>query len=261
MMNVAGRSLPTPLLQIPLVFGTFIAPFCGIVSSSAENPPRRVNGIIGGSASLPLNISSTNAVIEIEWMFQTKDSGTLLIAEFRKGELQRPDPSDRFGKRLEMANETTLRILNLEMEDRGLYKARAKLTASEAEDHAFSLAVYDQIQDVQILHRLVSSTPEGCNVTLQCHSSGKGELNFCWKGGETSRALENGSDWYRLSENGTALHLFWQPNPSDSIITCFISNPVDQKMVSVSLLSICPNRGFGIWVWKKKRKTPRDQAY
>ncbi|XP_053133814.1 SLAM family member 5-like isoform X6 [Hemicordylus capensis] len=231
-------------LLIPLVFGAFAASVFGTGGSSAEKlAHQEVAGILGGSVLLHVGISSAKTVAEIEWAFETKKNRTFRIAMFRDGNLKQTKLSDQFGKRLEMANETTLRILDLAMEDHGVYTARVRLDTAEVEDHTFSLEIYELVQDVRISHHLISRDADRCNVTLQCQAFGKGRFNVSWRRGNPLRGLEDVSDRSQLSENGSNLYLFWHPSPSDSNFTCLVSNPVDQKKVSFNLLSICPNGG------------------
>ncbi|KAL8184869.1 UNVERIFIED_CONTAM: hypothetical protein K2H54_031181 [Gekko kuhli] len=142
-----------------------------------------------------------------------------------------------------MAGETTLRIRALEKEDSGVFMARVVFVTGEIQEQAFLLSVFEPVPDPHILFQLVSRTAEGCNVTLRCLASEKGPFNISWKRGDQLGALEEHSDWYRLSAEGTELHLSWQPDSSDSNVTCLLSNPADQKSASLDLLGICPSQG------------------
>ncbi|XP_066467056.1 SLAM family member 6-like isoform X2 [Tiliqua scincoides] len=238
----------------------------------------------GGSVLLQINSSlSGNMVNRIEWIFQPKGSKPFTIAEFQGVRTQRPNPSDRFGERLEAINETRLRIKDLELEDAGVYEARVRLSSAEYDVYTFSLTVHKPVPEPQIWHQVAADTPSGCNVTLQCQAPGPGEFSVSWRRGSPPRSLAGGADWYRLSANRMDLHLFWKPNSLDSNLTCLVSSAVDQKEASFDLLGICSFEGrnrtlllsslvlcavlvlilgvvFGIWQWKKRRKTLSHSA-
>ncbi|XP_053133836.1 SLAM family member 9-like [Hemicordylus capensis] len=206
---------------------------------NAQSPPHQVNGILGGSALLRVALSPTEPVAEIKWKFRAETGLTLLIAEFVGGRLERPNPRDRFGQRLEMADEAALRIRALEAGDSGVLTARVRLATALVHEHSFQLSVYEPVPTPQILPQLVVNTPDGCNATLQCQVPGTGQFNVFWKRGDSFEGL----DWHQLSNNGTALHLSWRPNSSALYFTCLVSNPVDQKNIAFDLLSICQSKG------------------
>ncbi|KAL8184884.1 UNVERIFIED_CONTAM: hypothetical protein K2H54_031352 [Gekko kuhli] len=137
-----------------------------------------------------------------------------------------------------MAGEATLRIRALEEQDSGVLAARVLFATREMHEQTFRLSLFEPIPRPQLCHQLVSRTAEGCNLTLQCLASEKGGFNISWKGGDHLGDLEEHSDWYRLSAEGTELHLSWRPDPSDSTVTCLLSNPADQKNASLDLLSV-----------------------
>ncbi|KAL8184872.1 UNVERIFIED_CONTAM: hypothetical protein K2H54_031197 [Gekko kuhli] len=221
----------------------------GTGRGAAEKPPQQVNGLLGGSALFPLDLPPAKTVAKIEWSFQVGSSSKILIAELRDGKLERQNASSRLGQRLEMAGETTLRIRALEKEDSGVFMARVVFATGEIQEQTFLLSVFGPVPDPHILFHMVSRTAEGCNLTLKCLASEKGGFNVSWKRGDQLGALEEHSDWYRLSAEGTELHLLWRPDSSDSTLTCLLSNPADQKNASFDLLSICPSEGHSWTIW------------
>ena len=102
---------------------------------------QQLNSILGGSVLLSAALPPNKTVKEIEWSFSAGAGATIQVAEFGPGGFERPDPKDRFKDRLEMFNETALRIRALERGDSGVYGARIKLHPAPVEDQAFSLAV------------------------------------------------------------------------------------------------------------------------
>ncbi|XP_024054166.1 signaling lymphocytic activation molecule-like [Terrapene carolina triunguis] len=210
--------------------------------TQAPTPPRQVNGILGGSVVLSVDLSPGKNVNKIEWSFRAGPGVTLQLAEFSGGKFERPDPNDRFKQRLEKYNETSLRIRALELGDRGVYEARIRIVPATVEEQAFRLAVYEPVPAPEIESHSLSSPAAGCNVTLQCQVSGREEVNISWSRGNPPRNLGD-SKRYQLSPDGRTLHLSLQPNLMDSTFTCTASNPVDQKNISLDLQSICQSGG------------------
>ncbi|XP_077202846.1 V-set and immunoglobulin domain-containing protein 10-like [Paroedura picta] len=216
----------------PLAMGTAPRP-------TLDPSHHRVDGLQGGTVSLRVLIGSFQRVAQIEWKFRPPAGPTLAIADVTNGKLERPNPGDRFGQRLETAGEATLRIAELELEDGGVYTARVRLASAVVQEHSFNCTVHRPVPEPQIRHRVTSQTAEGCNVTLQCLPPAQGGSSVSWGSGIPPSILEGRSDWYRLSAEGTDLHLSWGPGSSSSTFTCLLSSPVEQKAASLDLLSIC----------------------
>ncbi|KAL8184868.1 UNVERIFIED_CONTAM: hypothetical protein K2H54_031303 [Gekko kuhli] len=211
--------------------------FSAVAADQPQNLPRRVNGVLGGSVVLSVNIVSSTKVREIEWSYQAGSGPALLIALFRDGKFDRPDPSDRFEQRIEMFNET-LRIRALELNDSGVFGARVKIFPALVEDQLFQLMVYEPVLTPRIQSQLISSTPSGCNVTLQCLSPGKGRVNVTWRKGNPIQDLGS-TDKYQISPDGRTLRLSLQPTSLNTTYSCMASNPIEHKIVSFDLQRIC----------------------
>ncbi|XP_072703016.1 uncharacterized protein [Ciconia boyciana] len=126
----------------------------------ARAQPRQVNGVLGGSVLLSPALPPNKTVKEIEWSFSAGAGATIQVAEFGPRGFERPDPKDRFKDRLEMFNETALKIGALERGDGGVYGARIKLHPALVEDQSFSLSVYDgwlQSGDADYRNSLISA--------------------------------------------------------------------------------------------------------
>ncbi|CAM4707518.1 unnamed protein product [Caretta caretta] len=267
--------------SVPFLLLLLISFLAGIIIGQELTSDRQVNGALGGSVVLSVDLSPGKKVKKIEWSFKAGTGATIQLAEFNGGKFERPDPSDRFQQRLEMY-ETSLRIKALELGDSGVYEARVKIVPATLEEQAFLLTVYEPVPEPEIKSHSVSSTADGCNVTLQCQVSGREEVNVSWMRGNPPRGLGN-SERYQLSRDGRTLRLSLQPNPPNSTFTCMASNPVDQKSVSPDLQSICQSgdKGtdtamwmgplcvglivvtaacVGMWLWKKRRKKPVGRA-
>uniref|UniRef100_A0A8C8SR49 Ig-like domain-containing protein n=1 Tax=Pelusios castaneus TaxID=367368 RepID=A0A8C8SR49_9SAUR len=267
--------------SLPLLLVTLISLSADILLAQAPTPRRPVNGIVGGSVLLSVDPPRGKKVKQIEWSFSSGTALKIQLAEFNGRKFERPDPSDRFKQRLEMYNETSLRIQGLKLDDSGIYEARIKLLPAIVEDRAFLLTVYDLVQPPQFQSQLLASTPEGCNVTLQCQASGKGNMTVSWRKGNLGQELDLGR--HQLSPDGRTLHLSLQPSSLNSTYTCMVSNPVDRKIISFDLQSICRSGdadtsfskpgyialtffllvlslGAAIWCWRINNEKAADTA-
>uniref|UniRef100_A0A670K2P8 Immunoglobulin V-set domain-containing protein n=1 Tax=Podarcis muralis TaxID=64176 RepID=A0A670K2P8_PODMU len=150
--------------------------FLDTFSRAVENPAYQVKGILGGSVLFPANISQGITVEKMEWDFYPQRGGLgFWLGEFSHGKLEHPSPTDRFGQRLDMVNETTLKVKDLELDDSGIYNARIWFMKSQFQEQSFSLTVYEPVPTPQMLHQEISSNLEGCNVTLQCQTPGRSD--------------------------------------------------------------------------------------
>ncbi|XP_067425606.1 SLAM family member 8-like [Emydura macquarii macquarii] len=272
-VKFTSRRPSVPLLLLTL--SSFF--FAGIIISQAQTPHHQVNGILGGSVLLSLNPSPGMKVEKIEWIFSAGTGVKIQLAEFN-GKFERPDPSDRFKQRLEMYNRTSLKIQALELNDSGVYEARIALLSAVVQEQTFLLTVYEPVPVPEIRHHSVSSTSDGCNVSLQCLVSGTEKVNVSWRRGNPLQDLSD-LEWYELTPDGRTLHLTLQPSSTASTFTCMASNPVDRSSVSFDLQSVCQSGDTGTWkwpifiglfvviaacagtwLWKRRRKKPVGRA-
>ncbi|XP_075764420.1 uncharacterized protein LOC142819719 [Pelodiscus sinensis] len=205
----------------------------------------------------------------IEWNFRISKE-KIQVAEFIGSKFERLNPSDRFQQRLEMHNETSLRIKALELGDSGVYEIRIKTDPANVEDRALLLTVYvavlakwiecypglagvwdkgflcgfnpEPVPVPEIRNHSLSSTAAGCNVTLECLVPVREGVNISWTRGSPLRDLGD-LERYQLSPEGRSLQLSLQLNPPESNFTCTASNPADQKSSSFVLPSICQSKG------------------
>nr|XP_008122374.1 PREDICTED: SLAM family member 5 [Anolis carolinensis] len=222
---------------VALLLLTLLGFLTDIIAGQVQSPPRRVNAVLGGSAVLSVNLAPRAKVREIEWSYRAGPGPALLVAVFRDGKFERPDPGDRFKQRVDMFNET-LRIRALEVNDSGIFGARIKLLPAIVEDQIFQLAVYEPVSTPRIQSQLVSSTPKWCNVTLQCLSPSKGPVNITWRKGNPIRDL-GASDRFQVSPDGRTLRLSLLPASLNTTYSCLASNPIEHKIVSFDLQRIC----------------------
>ncbi|CAI5798627.1 SLAM family member 8-like [Podarcis lilfordi] len=199
-----------------------------------------MKGMLGGSVLFPANVSQGITVQKMEWDFYPQSGGLgFWLGEFSHGKLEHQSPTDQFQQRLDMVDETTLRIKDLELDDSGIYSARIWLTKTLFKEQRFSLTVYEPVPTPQIDHQLESKTPGGCNVTLRCLTPRREELKVSWETGGPHKALGKSVNQYQVSDIGQELRVSFWNSSFNSKFTCLVSNPVDRKRASFDLLNIC----------------------
>ncbi|XP_077646687.1 uncharacterized protein LOC144248395 [Lonchura striata] len=199
--------------------------------------PRPVHGVLGGSVLLAPALPPNRTVKEIEWSFSGGTGATIQVAEVGPGGFERPDPRDRFGRRLEPVNGTALRLRQLQRGDSGVFGARIKLQPALVDDQAFNLTVHEAVPSPRTRSQLLASTLHWCNLTLQCQGSGHGAVNVSWAWAEPGPA------WHRLSPDGTTLRVALPPAATNATYACTVSNPADSKVALFHLHSLCQGAG------------------
>ncbi|CAM9989378.1 unnamed protein product [Bubo scandiacus] len=252
---------PGPWLLAPLL----------VVAGAAAAQPRQVNGALGGSVLLSPALPPNKTVKEIEWSFSIGAGTTIQVAEFGPGGFKRPDPQDRFKDRLEMFNETALRIGALERGDSGVYGARIKLHPALVEDQLFNLSVYGPVPAPEIQQELLSVSTQECNITLRCWVPAGSDAEAAWQLGSSP-----GTPWGQPCKDAWMLCLAVPASAFNSSYTCVARNPIMERHVSIHLDTLCQlqdTRGWwrwhvcpvplamgvgallgGIWLQRKKRR-------
>ncbi|XP_074708983.1 SLAM family member 6 [Strix uralensis] len=238
---------------------------------AAAAQPRQVNSVLGGSVLLSPALPPNKTVKEIEWSFSTGAGATIQVAEFVPGGFKRPDPQDQFKDRLEMFNETALRIRALERGDSGVYGARIKLHPALVEDQLFNLSVYGPVPAPEIQQELLSLSTQECNITLRCWVPAGSDAEAAWQLGGSP-----GTPWGQPCEDAWMLCLAVPASAFNSSYTCVARNPIMERRVSIHLDTLCQlqdTRGWwrwhvcpvplamgvgallgGVWLQRKKRR-------
>ncbi|XP_027529229.1 SLAM family member 8, partial [Neopelma chrysocephalum] len=209
----------------------------GVGEGTAATRTRQVNGVLGGSALLSLDLLPNETVKAVDWAFLDVNSVKNLVAEFHHGEFERSNPQDRFGDRLEV-NETALRIGTLERGDSGIYEARIILHPTKVETQLFALSVYDPVPEPQIQGRQLSLTPQECNLTLRCQAAPGSDATVTWQLGSSQ-----GVPQARLCGDNQTLCLALPVAAFSSTYTCLARNPAQERNVSVHLDTLCQQQG------------------
>ncbi|XP_039910180.1 T-lymphocyte surface antigen Ly-9-like isoform X3 [Hirundo rustica] len=213
-----------------------------LLFGQSRAPPRQVNAVLGGSVLLAPSLPPNQTVKEIEWSFSGGSGATIQVAEVGPGGFERPDPRDRFGRRLEMFNATALRIRELQRGDSGVFGARIKMQPALVDDQSFNLSVYESVPSPRTRSQLLASTLEWCNLTLQCQGSGSGAVNVTWQRDSLTWG-QLGTARHQLSPDGTTLRVALPPAATNVTYACTVSNPADRKVALFDLQSLCQGGG------------------
>ncbi|XP_034505988.1 SLAM family member 9-like isoform X2 [Ailuropoda melanoleuca] len=149
---------------------------------------------------------------------------------------------DRFEKRVHVPNTTTLRIDDLTLGDSGLYRARVSYSNGTEGDQDFHLTVYEPVLLPQIQATVPSLTPGWCNVTVECDTTGTREgLTVSWESEGLPRELEQ-RPAPGPAPNPWTLAVSLPLSQPNAILTCVVSNQVDQKTVTWGLGDVCGHK-------------------
>ncbi|XP_047385825.1 T-lymphocyte surface antigen Ly-9 isoform X2 [Sciurus carolinensis] len=191
--------------------------FMGLGSSEKDSTPMVVSGILGGSVTLPLNISVDTEIENVAW---TGLNEALVLAR-PKGDLTFLVKS--YENRINISGNYSLYIRNLTQKDAGSYKAQVNQKNSEVTaKKEFILHVYEHVQEPQVtVKSIIMSENASCNITLMC--SVKGSENgvlYSWTQRDT-----NTSESY----TGSILTISPKLCDPDLSYTCTARNPVSQS--------------------------------
>ncbi|NWZ88381.1 SLAF8 protein, partial [Poecile atricapillus] len=138
----------------------------------------------------------------------------------------------------------------LQRGDSGVFGARIKMQPALVDDQSFNLSVYESVPSPRTRSRLLASTLEWCNLTLQCQGSGSGAVNVTWRrdsaaeGDPGGRRLSpDGAGRHQVSPDGTTLRVALPPAATNVTYACTVSNPADHKVAVFDLQELC--RGGG----------------
>ncbi|XP_073466432.1 CD48 antigen-like isoform X3 [Aquarana catesbeiana] len=181
----------------------------------------RVIGLLHQSVELPSNLSLPSPVLEINWVFKSKEK-SYKVAQIDNH--QTKFYINQFNGRLKLLhNGTTLHIKDLRMEDSGNYTVQFVLIGEEDRFQRFMLMLYEPVPDPVINSVMEERTSHWCNVTLQCSvPTNSSPLNYNWIYKHNDSVYEDSGDTIHIS-----LNYSW-----DMEFQCIVHNPADWKNVS-----------------------------
>lgn len=191
--------------------------------SEATEREEVLNGILGESVTLPVNIEDGQKIKNIAW---TSKSSVAFVTP-KEGGHEVTVTQDIYKGRLEVTNQTyNLIIRNLRMEDAGTYKADINEENREKTiTKIYHLQIYSRLAKPKITKRSILSLNNTCNVTLTC-SVEEEEKNVMYS-------------WSPSGEESNVLQIFHSPMDQKLTYTCTASNPVSNNSDSVTVQQPC----------------------
>lgn len=182
-----------------------------------------VNGILGESVTLPVNIEEDQKINNIAW---TSKASVAFVTPDDKGPKVIVTQNIYKG-RLEATNKTyNLVIRNLRMEDAGTYKADINENNREKTiTKIYHLHIYRRLEKPKITQSLIPSLNNTCNVTLTC-SVEEEEKSVTYS-------------WSPSGEQSNVLQVFHSPMDQKLTYTCTARNPVSNNSDSVTVQQPC----------------------
>uniref|UniRef100_A0A2I2ZNI9 Lymphocyte antigen 9 n=1 Tax=Gorilla gorilla gorilla TaxID=9595 RepID=A0A2I2ZNI9_GORGO len=205
----------------------------GLRASGKDSAPTVVSGILGGSVTLPLNISVDTEIENVIWIgpknalafARPKENVTIMVKSYLG--------------RLDITKWSySLCISNLTLNDAGSYKAQINQRNFEVTtDEEFTLFVYEQLQEPQVTMKSVKVSENfSCNITLMCSVKGaEKSVLYSWTPRDPHASQSNG---------GSILTVSRTPCDPDLPYTCTAQNPVSQRSsLPVHIGQFCTDPG------------------
>ncbi|XP_034376004.1 SLAM family member 6 isoform X2 [Arvicanthis niloticus] len=230
-----------------------------------------MNGILGESALLPLELPAGKTASVIIWSFQGEASRVTTIFAIHLNEPKRAQiiNADPKKKRLSITQSYSLQVNNLTLADAGSYTAQITTADSEVIVLKYTLRVFERLSNLEIANHTLLLENGTCQIHLACIVKDPNQtVSIDWQ------ATGN----FSLGEPNVTIS--WDlRNSGDQTYICRAKNAVSNLSVSVSTQSLCegvltnPHWNtvqlttiilipaiivpifvcVGIYVWKRKR--------
>uniref|UniRef100_A0A0D9S3K7 Lymphocyte antigen 9 n=1 Tax=Chlorocebus sabaeus TaxID=60711 RepID=A0A0D9S3K7_CHLSB len=188
----------------------------GLRASGKDSAPTVVSGILGGSVTLPLNISVDTAIEHVIWI------GPKKALAFARPKEHVTFMAKSYRGRLIARGSYSLSISNLTLNDAGSYKAQINQRNFEVTtEEEFTLFIYEQLQEPEVTMKSVKVSENfSCNITLMCSVKGaEKSVLYSWTPRDPHASESNG---------GSILTISRMPCEPDLPYTCIAQNLVSQ---------------------------------
>lgn len=210
--------------------------FClGSGSEVSRSSPdlRLVNGILGESAVLPLELPAGKMASVIVWGYEGEASHTTAILIIHLNESEKPQiiKADRKReKRLDITQSYSLQLSNLTMADAGSYAAQITTEDSEPIIFKYTLSVFERLSSLEVANHTLLLDNGTCEMHLAC----------LVKNPNRTISVEWQAAGNNISLGEPNVTISWDPrNSSDQTYICRAENAVSNLSVSVSTQSLC----------------------
>ncbi|XP_021087566.1 SLAM family member 6 isoform X1 [Mesocricetus auratus] len=226
---------PAPDSAGQMMVWLFPLVFClgsGNEVSQSNESPKVVNGVLGGSATLLLELPTGKEANLIIWNHEGEASQvtTILIIQLNKSGTPQIIHSDlKMRERLSITQSYFLQINNLTMADAGLYRAQINTKDSKQDFSIFTLRVFERLSNLEVTNHTRLFENGTCEIHLTCIVENPNHtVSVGW---QASGGISLGEPNLTVS---------WDPkNSSDQSYTCQAENAVSNLSVSVSAQSLC----------------------
>lgn len=197
-----------------------------------------MNGILGESVVLPLELPAGKMANVIVWSYEeTSPVTAILIIQLNEPEGPKFINTDRKKeKRLNITQSYSLQLNNLTMADTGSYIAQITTEDTERTVFRYTLRVFERLSNLEIANHTLLLENGTCQMHLACIVKNSNQtVSVEW---QTTGNIS-------LREPNVTLS--WDPrNSSDQTYICRAENAVSNLSVSVSTQSLCKgNTRFG----------------
>lgn len=222
--------------------------FClgsGSDASQSSSDPRLMNGILGESAVLPLELPAGKMVNIVFWSYEEASQvAAPLIMYINETEGPKIINTDRKKeKRLNITQSFSLQLNNLTMADTGSYTAQITTEDSERTVFRYTLRVFERLSNLEIANHTLLLENGTCQMHLACTVKNPNQIvSVEWQ------TMGN------ISLREPNVTVSWDPrNSSDQTYICRAENAVSNLSVSVSTQSLC--KGLTNQPWNKAQLT------
>lgn len=210
--------------------------FClgsGSEVSRSSSDLQLVNGILGESAVLPLELPAGKKASVIVWSYEGEASQvtTILIIHLKEPEKPQIIKTDRKReKRLDITQSYSLQLSNLTMADTGSYSAQITTEDAEPTVFKYTLSVFERLSSLEVANHTLLLDNGTCQMHLACLVKNPNRtVSVEWQA--------TGND---ISLGEPNVTISWDPrNSSDQTYICRAENAVSNLSVSVSTQSLC----------------------
>ncbi|XP_031245659.1 SLAM family member 6 isoform X1 [Mastomys coucha] len=209
--------------------------FClgsGSEVSQSGSDPQLMNGVLGESAVLALELPSGKNASLIIWNYEGEASPVTTIVIFKLEGPKSPDIihiDQTKAKRLSITRSYALQLSNLTKADAGSYTAQISIKDSKPIIFRYTLRVFERLSNIEIANHTLLLENGTCQMHLACLVENPNQtVSVEWQ------ATGN------ISLGEPNVTISWDPrNSSDQTYICRAENAVSNLSVSVSTQSLC----------------------
>ncbi|XP_028641561.1 SLAM family member 6 isoform X2 [Grammomys surdaster] len=209
--------------------------FClgsGSEVSQGSSDPQLINGILGESVVLPLELPAGKTASVIVWSYEREASHVTTILIIHLNEPERPliiNSDRKKERRLSITQSYSLQLNNLTLADTGSYTAQVTTEDTEPTIFRYTLKVFERLSNLEIANHTLLLENGTCQIHLVCIVKNPNQtVSIDWQA--TGNIF--------LGEPNVTIS--WDPrNSGDQTYICRAENAVSNLSVSVSTQSLC----------------------